>query len=322
VAAAIAAALLASSAQGGGASRQAPRASAACTDQTAFSENFDGVAAPGLPPDWIAVNLTGASPLWETSTTSPDTSPNDAFVAEPAGVTDKVLASAAIAISASAQSAQLTFRNNYDFEGSGLSYFDGGVLEISFPNVNPGVYQDIVAAGGSFVTGGYNGQISTVFGNPLAGRQAWGQDSGGYITTTVDLPAAVIGQTIRLRWRMGSDQTISDVGWRIDTINLTECLTVTAVTMRTLSAIRSRGGVLVRWRTGTEAELLGFQVYRSRRQGWQRLTRRLIAAKGSMSGASYRFLDRTAMGGVAYRYRIKAVDRDGGADWFGPVHVK
>ena len=34
-----------------------------------------------------------------------------------------------------------------------------------------------------------------------------------------------------------------------------------------------------------------------------------------------RFLDRTARRGVAYRYRIKAVNRDDTTSWFGPVRV-
>ena len=50
-------------------------------------------------------------------------------------------------------------------------------------------------------------------------------------------------------------------------------------------------------------------------------TRSLIAARGSVSGASYRYLDRTAKRGVSYRYRIRAVNSDGTATWFGPVRV-
>jgi hypothetical protein len=97
--------------------------------------------------------------------------------------------------------------------------------------------------------------------------------------------------------------------------------TPSAVTLASASAARMGKGVLLRWRTGTEAELLGFQVYRSRGHSWQRLTRSLIVANGSVAGASYRFLDRTARRGVAYRYRIKAVNRDGTTAWFGPVLV-
>jgi hypothetical protein len=94
-----------------------------------------------------------------------------------------------------------------------------------------------------------------------------------------------------------------------------------AVTVASLSARSAAQGVLLRWRTGTEVDLLGFQVYRSRGHSWRRITHSLIAAKGSVSGASYRVLDRTARRGLSYRYRIKAVNRDGTTSWFGPVRV-
>lgn len=95
----------------------------------------------------------------------------------------------------------------------------------------------------------------------------------------------------------------------------------TAVMFRAVAATQASRGVLVRWRTGSEADLLGFQVYRSRGRSWKRLTRSLVAAKGSVTGAAYRFLDKTARRGVPYRYRIKAVDRDGTSSWVGPVRV-
>jgi hypothetical protein len=98
-------------------------------------------------------------------------------------------------------------------------------------------------------------------------------------------------------------------------------LSSTAVGVQSLSAIRTSRGVSVHWHTGTEADLLGFQVYRSRGHSWRRITNSLMAAKGSVSGASYRFLDRTAKRGVFYRYRIKAVNSDATASWFGPVRV-
>jgi hypothetical protein len=101
-------------------------------------------------------------------------------------------------------------------------------------------------------------------------------------------------------------------------------LTIDAVTAATFASARltpTHRGTLLRWRTGTEVETLGFHVYRARGQSWRRLNHALIVAKGSVSGASYRFLDRTARRGVSYRYRIKSVDRDGTSSWFGPVLV-
>ncbi|MFN0084375.1 MAG: hypothetical protein ACKVX9_03200, partial [Blastocatellia bacterium] len=181
------------------------------------SENFDGVAAPALPAGWTAANAAGAAPLWVTSATSPSSAPNAAFVDDPAAVSDKRLDSPAFPISSS--SAQLTFRHTYSLE----SNFDGGVLEVS---IDGGAFVDVTSptAGGSFVTGGYNGTISTGFSNPLAGLPAWtGANAGGfgaYITTTVQFGPALAGKTARFRWRMGSDTSVAGAGWRVDNIQV------------------------------------------------------------------------------------------------------
>jgi hypothetical protein len=75
--------------------------------------------------------------------------------------------------------------------------------------------------GGSFVSGGYNRTISNDRGSPIAGRHAWSGNSGGFITTVVNLP---IIQTVgELRWRMASDTSGSGEGWRVDTIRITSC---------------------------------------------------------------------------------------------------
>ncbi len=113
-------------------------------------------------------------------------------------------------------SAQLTFRNNFNLETT----FDGGVLEVS---VNGGAFADIVTAGGSFVTGGYTATISTVFSSPIGGRTAWSGNSGGFITTTVNLPASAAGGMIKFRWRMASDISVSAQGWRIDNMVISDC---------------------------------------------------------------------------------------------------
>jgi hypothetical protein len=118
--------------------------------------------------------------------------------------------------------AQLTFRHNFNLEASDVDPnigFDGGLLEMSTDGGN--TFQDILAVGGSFVSGGYNRTIATDRGSPIAGRQAWSGNSGGFITTVVNLPTI---QTVgRLRWRMASDTSGSGEGWRVDTIRITWC---------------------------------------------------------------------------------------------------
>src|SRR6266540_2172318 len=151
--------------------------------QTAFSENFDAVSAPALPAGWVSSTTNGAANCtptgtcalgsqWATSATSPDAGPNSAFHNDPSCVTDNTLDSPSIAIQST--SAQLIFRNKYNTE----STFDGAVLEMS---IDGGAFQDIITAGGSFVTGGYNGTISVNFLSPIAGRQAWTGNSGAFI---------------------------------------------------------------------------------------------------------------------------------------------
>jgi hypothetical protein len=107
-------------------------------------------------------------------------------------------------------------------------------------------------------------------------------------------------------------------------VNLDDVLAQTeplAVTMTSFAARLVAHGVLLRWHTGTEADLLGFHVYRTQGHSWRRVTHSLVAAKGLVPGASYRFLDRTAKRAVSYRYRLRAINSDGTASWFGPVRV-
>jgi len=185
-----------------------------------FAENFDGVVAPALPAGWVATNLQGTMPFWVTSNVIPDTVPNDAVVDDPPTISDKILQTPLIFIPSG--TAQITFRNFFNTE----STFDGGVLEISADGVP---FTDIIAFGGSFVTGGYNATISTSFQSPISGRQAWSGNSGGYITTIVNLGPNATGQTVSFRFRMASDSSVSASGWRVDTISITDgsCATPT-----------------------------------------------------------------------------------------------
>lgn len=190
------------------------------------SQDFDAVTPPVLPPDWLATNAQGPPPLWVTSNSGvpmppADTAPNALFVDDPSVISDKRADGQLISFFESC-CARLTFRHNFNLEASDMDPnvgFDGGVLELSTDGGN--TFQDITAAGGSFVMGGYNRTIATDRGSPIAGRQAWSGNSGGYLTTVVNVPNF---QTQgRLRWRMASDNSGGNEGWRVDSINITWC---------------------------------------------------------------------------------------------------
>jgi hypothetical protein len=184
--------------------------------QTTFTENFDGATAPAFPAGWTATIVQNGIPF-VNSTLNADTAPNSAFALDPltvGGGTD--LTSPAIPITVSA--ATVSFRNRYDSEDG----WDGGVLEIS---INGGAYADVITAGGRFITSGYTSVLgANGANNPLAGRNAWTGNSSGYITSTVQLPAAAAGQNVQLRWRFGADDNTAGTGpnpgWYVDTIRV------------------------------------------------------------------------------------------------------
>ena len=142
-------------------------------------------------------------------------------MANTAVVSDKVLDRAGVVINSAAP--VLSFRNNFNLEASGGAFYDGGVLEVSSPNINGGAFTDVTDAlvGGSFVSGEYTGTIDTTAGSPIAGRDAWSGSSGGYIDSVINLGPNLNGQTVTLRWRCATDEASAAVGWRVDTIAIT-----------------------------------------------------------------------------------------------------
>jgi uncharacterized repeat protein (TIGR01451 family) len=177
---------------------------------TTFSQNFDTAVRPLLPSGW-STSASGGEPGWVTATTHHDTSPNAAFAKENASAGLTQLISPAISINL--PTAQLEFRQWFNTD----SGFDGGILTIS---INGGPYTDILAAGGSFVTNGYNQTLGNTSGNPIGGAQAWSGNSGGFITTIVNLPASAAGQSINLNWQFGTDVEVGGSGWYVDTVSI------------------------------------------------------------------------------------------------------
>jgi subtilisin-like proprotein convertase family protein len=194
---------------------------------TIFSENFDGVTPPALPAGWVTAH-TGSELDWVTSATNPSDAPNDAFAPDVTTVGNTTLDTPTINVPAAG--GQLTFKNLFNMEASGVTPtrgFDGMVLEIS---INGGAFADITTGGNAFIAGGYTRTIDSGFSSPIAGRMAWSGLSGGttaaptYITSTINLPAAAAGQPIKLRWRAATDSSAvaaGAAGVRIDATQIT-----------------------------------------------------------------------------------------------------
>jgi Zn-dependent metalloprotease len=113
--------------------------------------------------------------------------------------------------------AYLHFAHAYGFEDSGTNYYDGGVLEYS---TNGGASWNDAAS--LFDYNGYKGTIRSGFGNPLGGRSGFIADSHGYISSRLNL-ASLAGQSVRFRWRMGTDSSGYDLGWVVDDVRIYTC---------------------------------------------------------------------------------------------------
>lgn len=191
--------------------------------RVAFSESFDSVTSPALPSGWTT-SATGAQLNWTTSTTHIQSPPNSAFSPDPNQVGLNELVSPAIQVTTG--SAILQFRNWYELETTFLRnrLYDGSVLEIK---IGDGDWTDIETAGGVFLSGGYDGVIDSCCSNPLAGRRGWSGRSGPnsvaeFITSRARLPASAAGNSVTLRWRIGTDIGTFRTGQFIDDLVVTD----------------------------------------------------------------------------------------------------
>lgn len=189
----------------------------------AFQQNFDSVTAPNLPTGWTTTSSPNHQ-LWRTSSTRNQSAPNSLFSPAPhqQGVNEVTSPQFAVA----SPQAEIRFRNWYELETTFLRnrLYDGSVLEVK---LDDGEWQDILAAGGSFVSGGYDGVIDACCQNPLAGRLGWSGRSGvnqvpEFITTRAKLPASAAGRNVRLRWRIGTDIGSFREGQYIDDLAVTD----------------------------------------------------------------------------------------------------
>ena len=155
---------------------------------------------------------------WAIITTNPHSGTSHFRGLDPATVSDQRLVSPAVALPTGQNPVVLKFWHLPNLENSGTTAcFDGGILEAStdagttwtqVPNAN-------------LLLGPYTGAVSASFGNPLAGLQAWCNGTT-YFQTIADV-SSLAGQTAQFRMRLGSDSSVSDVGWDVDDVTVQSC---------------------------------------------------------------------------------------------------
>ncbi|EYF06557.1 M36 family metallopeptidase [Chondromyces apiculatus] len=129
-------------------------------------------------------------------------------------VSDTSLVSPPLEVSAD-QPLVLSFKHAHKFEYSQDTAWDGAVIEIS--SDGGATWNDLA----DFADPGYLGTITDLSGNPLSDRQGFTGENAewpGYTAASIDLGTAFAGETVQVRFRIGTDEAAGDEGWFIDDI--------------------------------------------------------------------------------------------------------
>lgn len=179
-----------------------------------------------LPETSATDNVDAKSPWTPAGTTEPlwaqinDTDGLDRqwHGIEFGGIADSKLESPELRVGTTAPF-KVTFSHRYSFEFSDDLAWDGGVIEYSTDNgMN---WTDVATLPG--VSPGYTHVLTDLSGNPLGGRQGFGDQSPGYPAAsnlTLDFGTQLAGMSVKLRFRIGTDVIIGDEGWFIDDIKV------------------------------------------------------------------------------------------------------
>lgn len=84
--------------------------------------------------------------------------------------------------------------------------------------------------------------------------------------------------------------------------------------------------VRVEWRTETEMNTIGFNLYRGESAEGPfsvKVNDQLIPSSAdALTGGSYSYVDKTAQAGVTYYYQLEEVEQNGRTNTFGPISVR
>jgi hypothetical protein len=173
---------------------------------TSTTEDVESIAPPwgrtgtGADGIWSRVEIGAGNHAWK-GINSP-------------GASDTQLVTPPLKVSAGGE-LQVAFDHAYRFEASATTLWDGGVIELSTDD--GATWRDV----STLVDPGYTGTLAGGSGNPLAGRPAYSRSNATFPSlqrVSLAFGTALAGQTVRLRFRIGTDLGVGGPGWTIDNI--------------------------------------------------------------------------------------------------------
>lgn len=175
----------------------------------AFFENFEAAN-----DNFTATSSTATQ--WTRSTALPKNGAYSAFALNPAFTSDhRYEMTSAVVVPASGK---LYFHHHFRFE----SYWDGGVIEYTTNGGSTWIDAESLIEAGR----GYDQVLSP--GNPMGARRAYTGYShptgviSVYVGTRLNL-SSLAGQSVRFRFRVGTDSIIGATGWYVDDVGIYNC---------------------------------------------------------------------------------------------------
>ncbi|HEU4726618.1 MAG TPA: hypothetical protein VFT22_01975, partial [Kofleriaceae bacterium] len=181
-------------------------------DDIANASNIDHAETKISP--WTATG-SGAASVWGRAI---EASGNQSFFGKNAGFSsDTQFVSPPLEVRTT-EPFVVKLQHAYSLEGAPGGFFDGGVIELS--SDGGATWSDVSALG---VDPGYTGTLVVGTGNPIGGRPAFTGTSPGFPARsllTLDFGTRFAGQTVQLRFRIGTDSAVSASGWDIDDVEV------------------------------------------------------------------------------------------------------
>lgn len=176
-----------------------------------YDETFEG--AGGFDYDgWTHYPINGTTDwVW---TTAQSQTPTHSWFAQDVGyVNDKVLESPIIYVN---QFTSVSFYHKYTFHYFQSTCRDGGTIEYA---TGPLFENWTVIPDSWFAQNGFNGTVSSSYGNPIGGKSAFCGTQSSWFQTIINL-SSLAGKEVKIRWHEGDDSSTGSTGWYVDTITI------------------------------------------------------------------------------------------------------
>jgi uncharacterized repeat protein (TIGR01451 family) len=182
------------------------------TPTTVYTYGFES----GLNGWTLGSGSTGNT--WADNTSSFHGGAHSYHANDSASTSDQRFVSPSIVLPSGQDPVTLQFWHKRDIEQSdATNCFDAGILEISTNNGS--TWTQLGAP--DLLTDPYDGLVSSQYGNPLAGLQAW-CGVKDWTDSIVDV-SMYSGDTVQFRYRLGSDSSVGHDGWYLDDVKVQSC---------------------------------------------------------------------------------------------------